>query len=666
MKTKILKYWVDVLAVIIFLIVGLLVETNFIHKENINEVTPITENIICDVEETIEYNESTWIKCNANKSIEMDYIRVTNNKSESKEIVVVPQGQSFEIAQTYSTIDPFDKVDTLDEVVITIDDDLSNYDIYVNLEAKDIENTNFDAIQFSAFNFRNVIFITMTLSIIFIMVRHFNFYKNNIAASFLLLSLLFGISAMFLNPSVHAFDEYAHFVKAYDDNPLAFINYKVPENFDLFIGLRHNNSWFELSNNIDLISKLPLTSEYYSTAELYIPITYFPYHIGLAIASLFTSSIHNIYLAGKLSGIIIHSLLGAYLIKHSKFFKRSIFMLLLFPNVIMIGISYSLDYILIISVLMLFATILNIRDSRNLTRKDFTILCLSACFIVLVKLPYFLITPIIFILYKYIDKKQFKKLATCYFGVVVLSLIITALYVSTKGAAQFGEIKEGISTIGQVNFVLNHPLVFIKATHPQFKLIISSFFDGLFQLHYVSGEVNDRFGMLNTNLIWPVIPFFIMMIFSDNQKVNFNIKERFLLLITVILSTFGVMGFLYLTFTPVGSQYLQGYQMRYFTPLIILMLSALLPQNKDREVNKEFGIVYAIKHLLVLIFLYREISLLGTYYSLYMYYAVLVLIILVLRNLKSWIVYSDKFMTVFIVMYYVMLLTQIYFLQYNI
>lgn len=666
MKFK--KYYLDIIFIVVSILFAFIVESEFIHKEGNEDITNISQSVECDLDDTVEFNNSQWIKCNVNDEENIDYLKVTNKNigDEKTEVAVVSKNSTLGDEYNKAVYEPFYNVDSLSEAVIRVDDELSSYDIYTNLKKEEIKNTTFESVQNDTFNFRNVIGISMVLIVIFLLIRHYKYFTNNIHTSYFLIALLFGISAVLLIPPLHAFDEYAHFIKAYDDNIFAFINYKSPKDIQEFISFIYDNSWFEVSNRVDMLSNVALDFENVYAAEQYLPFTYFPYSIGLAVASFFTTNLYSIYIAGKISGIVIYSLLGAYLIKYAKFFKKSMFILLLLPNVFISAISYSLDYLVVLSVLFLFSAMLNVREKQQIEMKDYVIICLSVAFIVFIKLPYFLITPIIFIVFKQIEKKQLKNLIIAYSISLIASLAITVLYVSTKGAAQFDTVLEGISVSDQIKFVISNPLVFIKASVPNFYLIMNSYFANLFQINFVSGIINFRVGYIALKYIWFIIPIFIITIFSEAQNIKLKLSERFALVSFVIIASLGVMGTLYLTYTPVGSNVVNGYQLRYFTPFIIMFMAAILPMNKNQSgeenivdrifIIKQIGLTFVIGILFYIMIKFQII---------YISILILLALILLLRYLKSWIIYPGKVSVIIFVMCYVMLITQVYFMQYN-
>lgn len=665
---KIRKYYIDIIFIVASILIAFIIESEFIHKESDNVEVNITQNVECNVDDAIEYNNSQWIKCSIDEKEYIDYLKVTNYniRDEHIEVALVSKNSTLEKEYQKAVNEPIYRVDSLSDAVIRVDDQLNSYDIYTNLNKDEINNTTFESVQGNTFNFRNVIGISMMLTLIFLLVRHYKYFISNIHASFFIISLLFGISAVLLIPPLHAFDEYAHFIKAHDDNILSFINYKSPKDIQEFISFIYDNSWYEVSNRVELLSSRALDFENVYTAEQYLPFTYFPYSIGLAISSLFTSNIYTIYIIGKISGIAIYSLLGTYLIKYSKFFKNSIFILLLLPSVFIAAVSYSLDYLLIISVLFLFSAMLNVREKKYIEKQDYIIICLSITFTVFIKLPYFLITPIIFIIYKYVDKKQFKNLTIAYFVTLTVSFLITVLYVTTKGATQFAGMLDGISVGDQAKYVISNPLIFIKASLPNIYLVINSYFANAFHINFISGIMKYRVGFIAIKYVGFVIPIFIMTIFSEAQKVNLKLKERIIIMSLVIVASLGIMGTLYLTFTPVGSDVINGYQLRYFTPFVVMFMGAMLPQNinyngEETIVNrtniiKQIFLTFVIGILLYIMMKYQVI---------YISVIILFILILMLKYLKSWIVYPQKLSLIIFMMYYVMVITYVYFMQYN-
>lgn len=663
-------FLINIVAFLTIILFAYIIESKLIHPSEENKRESISNIISCEQQEG-EY--SGWFKCNSNESYDVDNILVTQLETNAKNIVIVETGGNLYGALYGSSTMPFDKRDVLvgnnehsfGEAVIRVNDNLVNYDIYV--ESTSMEGIEFENLVFSKFNVGIVVLISAIGISTFLLVRYSKYFTNNIEAAFLLLSILFGISGAVLTPIFHAFDEMAHFVKAYDDNLLLVFDKKFPADMGMVINGVYANSYFELSTIYDAVSGQPLVSEIVYSAEQYIPMAYGAYFVGLSVSSFVTTNIYTIYVFGKISGVIVYSLLGYILIKRSKYLKRSMFILLLVPSVFIVNISYSLDYPTIIAILFIFTTILNIRSNKSVSRTDIIILSVASVFTIFSKLPYVLVTPIILLIYKYVDRKEFRKTIAIYSVSIIVALLLTVIYVSSKGASYFEGINSDISVSEQMKYVITNPLNFMKLTIDPIKQIITQYPGDLLNLHFISGEPIIAYGSLSLVGFGVVIPMLLFSVFYDVQSLKLTVKERLYMLSICIIATYGVFGTLYLTFTPVGEEVINGYQVRYFTPLIIIALTALMPLNNNLILKNRLTLVeLAQKSALVVIFLicYKYFLELELYFTLFV--GLMVLTIIFLKFIKNFRYNEKYYIEILIIMYIVLLGIQVYFLQYNI
>ena len=68
-------------------------------------------------------------------------------------------------------------------------------------------------------------------------------------------------------------------------------------------------------------------------------------------------------------------------------------------------------------------------------------------------------------------------------------------------------------------------------------------------------------------------------------KLNLNIKHRSIMLLSIVPVVLAMFLYMYLTWTPVGFDHIQGVQGRYFIPCALMCLSAFsIVENKTYEI----------------------------------------------------------------------------------
>lgn len=282
---------INTVVILLILLTSYLIESKLIHQSQETEKVSIMDEVTCE-------GQGEWVKCSSNESYGIDSLLITQQQPNVKRVVVVDKGMELNSGIQNAFSVPFDKIDELSpfnkessgKAVITVNDDLVNYDIYLettNMDGVDIEN-----LKFSQFNIGMMILIASIGISVFMLIRYRSHFSNNIASTFLLLSVLFGIAGAILVPALHAFDEEAHFLKAYDDNFLLLFDKKLPTNISTFFDAFYAGSYFEYANVYNLMNNQSLTVELISSAEQYVPIAYSAYFVGLSVSSFVTSNIY--------------------------------------------------------------------------------------------------------------------------------------------------------------------------------------------------------------------------------------------------------------------------------------------------------------------------------------------------------------------------------------
>lgn len=137
----------------------------------------------------------------------------------------------------------------------------------------------------------------------------------------------------------------------------------------------------------------------------------------------------------------------------------------------------------------------------------------------------------------------------------------------------------GVSGSGQVKYILAHPLGFIRA-------IFNTFFTSNSNPLYIS--FIGVLGLLDISLpFWITVGWFIVLIKSigviikNTKKSLMDIRRKILFILTPILLLGALTLGLYITWTPVGSKFVNGHQGRYLLPLFALLIPLIVYKRKE-------------------------------------------------------------------------------------
>ena len=206
-----------------------------------------------------------------------------------------------------------------------------------------------------------------------------------------------------------------------------------------------------------------------------------------------------------------------------------------------------------------------------MSKKEFAFLVVLNVFMSMLKIVYLPICFLIFLIpHERFSSKKSKniKLLIILVGVIVINL----LWLSYSSKFLF-ETNPGVNSTEQVKFVLTSPFAYSKIL---FRTITTEFYI------YLMNGLGAYLGWLNIAVSqFYIFIYFIMLVFIiivDQNKKRLKEYERW----WIAFLTVGVIALiftsLYVQWTPVQNEVINGIQGRYFLPIILMV--ALLVQNK--------------------------------------------------------------------------------------
>jgi uncharacterized membrane protein len=459
--------------------------------------------------------------------------------------------------------------------------------------------------------------------------RYFNFgvMKNiSIPNIFLVLALFFGMLYSFLTPPFQVADEIAHFYRAYQVSEGNFKAMKlndrlggyIPRSLSQFASQYKkliNNTHCKLrydyilnSKKITLQPKDIIFTDFPNTA-LYSPVSYVPQSITMFFLRLFRCSPFYLLYVSRLTTLFFWIFLMYLSIRIIPVQKLLFAFLALLPMSISTGSSLSADVVTNGLSFFLIAYILRIAFSNsNFTKKDFLIIFIVIISLGMAKLIYVALLLLLFI----IPLSKFKSIKE--YLLIVLSFFILGIGSSVIWARNINQLYipySNYNKVFKVNILLssdadmNKQIEFIKNDD---KMHLVKIFTNSYCNEF-TGLVKEYIGELgwgDTHLPDWLIIIYYFIIFSlsigaSHEKINFNILQRALFLVTGLLITGLIMLSQYLTYNPVGSDMVGPLQGRYFIPVFPLIFIVLY--------NKKISFQYKyLKNPLILLTLF-----LGTY-----------------------------------------------------
>lgn len=433
--------------------------------------------------------------------------------------------------------------------------------------------------------------ITIILTGIFILYVSNNTIKNVILAIWTF-GVVFSITTYFN----HALDEKKHFMSAFN---LSFLNFdyvcnpvtdeqieQLPQltKYSYIDPFLENKYQSNLTNNVNM-EDVPSTPAEYSF------VTYSFAACGIFLARIFSGSIIDIYIAGRIFNLFLFTLFVWGTLKLMPYKKNIFAVIFLMPMVLLLAASYSIDGFCIGAVSLFIAFCMKLQKEKEILKiKDLIILFLLFGLVLLAKsMAYVLVGVIIGMLPLIKTIKKDKKFLIVLLTSILVVVIGLSLFIISKSNTT-GDSRGGanVNVHKQIENMMNNPIIIIKVA---LNHINNSFFNP-----YWYNMLHDtKFFTQYSQVV--LIPFilFVLYVSLTEDDYNFKIKDKFIMIFS-FLAVYGMTSMiLYVTFSEVGSIFIGGYQTRYILPIIALVLVSISNKkvvSKYKE-NRNYNIALA-------------------------------------------------------------------------
>ena len=429
--------------------------------------------------------------------------------------------------------------------------------------------------------------IIIIIAILLILLLAFSLTGNYIK-SFILIALAMGFILSMIMPINNQLDEKRHFLSAYNLS-YANINFKKPIinegiqsipqrlNFEKFNTYFHKNyePTFLEEYEIEDISNIPAA---------YNPIQYLPSAIGIYIARLLGGSIADIYYAGRFFNLIGYIVLVAFTLKVLPYKRKSFYVIFLMPMLLALASVYSVDSIMVGVISLWIAYCLKLYEQKEkITGKQlFILLGIFTLIGTLKSMSYLPIALFIFIIpIRKIVKENKKYLVPIIFlGIVSVAINIgITLYLQSD---QLSDPRvENTNAMQQIEYIKEEPIEYIKILGKHIKTTLTEFS----ALSYLNGPM--FFGNDFDNIFLILLLFLFYTGITDDSK-SLSKKTKWIAIITFFIVLSITSTLLYISYTPLQSKTIQGYQLRYIFPIISLIVICLSSEKiKNQKSEKK-------------------------------------------------------------------------------
>lgn len=431
-------------------------------------------------------------------------------------------------------------------------------------------------------NYFSIYFVNLLISILLILL--FAIYiSNNMIKNIIIIALTFGIIFSISITFNNQLDEKRHFLASYSI-ALGEFNLTDPamdksvsemprmmsvENFVKYYTINPTNNI--VKEPIEDISDSP---------NDYLTVSYIISGAGIFIAKTLGGSIADIYITGRifnLLGYIVFAILALRVLPYKKNIMFSIFCM---PMLLALASVYSVDGIGTALMALFIAYCLNLCEKDNIGKSEILILLMLMILACTIKSAgYIGIALILFILpLKKIIKANKKYLKYMVIFLIILITIIIFTYtpeIEKKGDPRGGDVNVSL----QLEYIMDNPFEYLKLFAKYTKFT----FTNLLSLSFLNAPMFFNLTYMGVFLIMSAYLLFVSI--TDSSK-QLKLKTRIVFIVTFFLTFAMVSTVMYLAFTEVGANYINGYQMRYFFPILFLLLSSISIKRFNLDYNK--------------------------------------------------------------------------------
>ena len=427
---------------------------------------------------------------------------------------------------------------------------------------------------------KSIIFFIALLNInLFTLYFSNNIVKNAVVTA-VLLGSIFSISITFNNQ----LDEKRHFLASYSIS-IGKFNLKEPNIDESIVEMPRNLTprgfvqYYkkypsgDINNNIEKF-------DIKDTPNDYITITYLISGLGIFIARILGGSIADIYLTGRLFNLIGFIFIIIQAIKILPYKKQILYAIFFMPMLLALSSVYSVDGIGTATTALFIAYCLKLKSKENIEAKELTILIILTMLAATIKsVGYIGIALALFILplRKIIkqNKKYIKYIALLFIIITISVIIVYAIRINEPGDPR----TQGTDTLKQFEFIARNPLEYCKIL----LMHLVRTFSTLKGLSFLNAPM-----FFNRTYYYSFIVLFTYILFisiTDSSK-HLERRTRLVFMMTFLAVVAMTSTAMYLSYTKVGSKYINGFQMRYMFPVLFLLLSSI--SIKKIELSNKF------------------------------------------------------------------------------
>lgn len=416
--------------------------------------------------------------------------------------------------------------------------------------------------------------------------------NQRLAKLFVMLALIFGLIMIFIEPPFVIPDENKHFInvcrvshggifpQVKDDTVGSFITAEELDFLAIYDGrFINNDNTHDLHSMVAHSQRIPTEDlVFYKTTDATLnPTPYLIPAFAIAVLRFLFGSLNafNSYFVAKVANLILYVILVRWALLETKILRKTMFLLALMPMTLFQAASASYDGGLIAASFLLLAFLSKILLSDQeyvITKSDVLAICISAVFLIGVKIAY---APILLVLFSIPLKKfgSIKRYLICIGMVAGLGVLFFCVpWIANRLITANCPPTTTELQILQKAYVRENPMIIPKMFFHTFAHFSGYYLESFFGI----------LGWLDTNFPAMVVKFFLAVLFTTaifecSSITGIQWKTRMLSWCGVTIFVVGTVYTMYVVWNPVltgiiGGNLAYGGQGRYFIPIVLFLL----------------------------------------------------------------------------------------------
>lgn len=421
--------------------------------------------------------------------------------------------------------------------------------------------------------------------------------------------LVFGLMVSYLTPPRYTYDEFSHLVRSYNIS-MGNFNTEYDEEEDYPAGFNNLNiydfrSIEEYEDILDYYEDVKGETEeqeIITAASSYLPINYVFSGIGIFIARIFNVSLYFYPFFGRMGNVIFYAFMIFLALKKFTINKPLMFFMATIPLMLSVAASNGTGVIQNACLFLAIALLgYCLTQERKINILEYLGLLFLFIMVIIARMPSGFFGLLLLIIPNKKFNSKFLRIFNKIITIVVIAVAMILVFRYTNAIGLGLNNIEGVDFDDQLALIIKNPLRFVERL---WKYTTTGYLNTsvLQDIGYIvyTGRLAGLYTFLASILM-------IILAFTgnpDKQIVLDNLWAKILCIVTFMLTVASTEATLYLTFTPVNSYTVDGFQTRYFISTLLVPLLALQGRNLYMVHRKKTIEVLTTGMIFILLMLY--------------------------------------------------------------